>query len=312
MFSYAGHRSIDPNELETKLSTEEGVCWLDFLVDDEPSEEKQEQLERIQTLLDDLPPMEADYVDLYYYRRKKQTDIADMFGVSQPTVCYRLQRAAARIQFLLSLPPISEKEVESTMRKFLTEEIDVRIMVQMLKTTCQSEVAKRLKVSQGLVRHRFIRAIEKMRDAKEYENGCRYKVYRPETDVWEYVETFEDAQDLIGSLVEALELAGKPAGAEVELESPAEGDAEATVEADSMFPAGDSLDLLMEDGTPKSWAEYLKQKGVKNPPKLAEIPRMSPQIGKFYEIYAAISSNLNILRDVRRKTPEQEVQLIVW
>lgn len=293
MFSYVGHRSIDPNDLETKLSEEEGVCWLDFLVDDEFSEEKQEQLERIQTLLDDLPPMEADYVDLYYYHRKKQTDIAEMFGVSQPTVCYRLQRAAARIQFLLSLPPISETEVEVTMRKFLTEEIDVRIMVQMLKTTCQSEVAKRLKVSQGLVRHRFIRAIEKMRDAKKYEEGLRYKVYQPESDEWEYVETFEDAQDMVESVTEAME-------------------AGAVMVEDG--PVGDPLDEVPEEEEekPRSRADNFKPKSVKNGPKIMEIPRMSPQIGKFYEIYAAISSNLNILRDVRRKTPEQEVQLIVW
>lgn len=284
MFSYAGHRSIDPNELETKLSTEEGVCWLDFLVDDEPSEEKQEQLERIRTLLDDLPPNEADYIDLYYYRHKKQTDIAKMFNVSQPTVCYRLQRAAARILFLLSLPPISEDEVETTMRKFLSEEIDVRIMVQMLKTTCQSEVAKRLKVSQGLVRHRFIRAIEKMRDAKKYEEGFRYKVYLNDKDEPSYVETFEDAQDEVESVVEALE-----AGAAETL-------------ADDIV--GDPLDSFPEDYKPRS----LKKDG----PKIVEISRMPPQIGKFYEIYAAISSNLNILRDVRRKTPEQEVQLIVW
>lgn len=273
MFSYAGYRTIDPNELETKLSTEEGICWLDFLVDDEPSEEKQAQLERIQTLLDDLPPNEADYIDLYYYRHKKQTDIAKMFNVSQPTVCYRLQRAAARIMFLLSLPPISEDEVEFTMRKFLTEEIDVRIMVQMLKTTCQSEVAKRLNVSQGLVRHRFIRAIEKMRDAKRYEDGYRYKVYLSEREDWEYVKTFDDAKSMVESVSEALE--DEPEG--------------------EHFKEARSARLQKKDAT-----------------KISEVPQMSSQIGRFYEIYAAISSNLNILRDVRRKAPNQDVQLIVW
>jgi len=34
----------------------------------------------------------------------------------------------------------------------------------MWETTCQSEVAKRLGVTQGLVRHRFIRAVKRMRD----------------------------------------------------------------------------------------------------------------------------------------------------
>lgn len=188
------HQTVDPAELETKLSTEEGVCWLDFLVDDEPAEDTQEKLERIHVLLEELPPVEADFIDLYYFKRKKQTDIANMFGVSQPTVCYRLQRAASRIQFLLSLPCVSEDEIEEDMRKFLTEEIDVKIMVQMFRTTCQSEVAKRLDVSQGMVRHRFIRAIRKMRDAHMYDKGHRFKIFIPKEDDFSYAETSEDAQ----------------------------------------------------------------------------------------------------------------------
>jgi len=35
-------------------------------------------------------------------------------------------------------------------------------MTLMYQTTCQSEVAKRLDVSQGLVRHRFIRSIARL------------------------------------------------------------------------------------------------------------------------------------------------------
>lgn len=266
MFSYAGYHTIDPNDLETSLSTEDGICWLDFILDDEVSEENQAQLERIRTLLDDLPPNEADYVDLYYYRHKKQTDIAKMFNVSQPTVCYRLQRAAARIMFLLSLPPISEDDVEDTMCSFFTEEIDVRIMIQMLKTTCQSEVAKRLGVSQGLVRHRFIRAIDKMRDAKMYEEGFRYKVENDTATEPLYVKTREEADAI---------------------------------------------------GKSKRMAQFCEKVGEDlasdKPSKITEIPRITAQIGKFYDIYQSISSNLNILRDVRRKTSHKDnVQLLVW
>jgi transcriptional regulator len=83
---------------------------------------------------------------------------------SQPTVCYRLQRAAARIQFLLELPDVSSMDVEAAMRTFLTNEIDVQIMVLMYQTTCQSEAAKRLGISQGKVSHRFIRSLERMRN----------------------------------------------------------------------------------------------------------------------------------------------------
>jgi len=131
---------------------------------EEPTDEAQEKVKRVRDVLEDLPPREADFVDLYFFRQLKQTDIARIFGVSQPTVCYRLQRATARIQFLLGLPHIEVFQLEQDLVGFLSDPLDVQIMVLMWKTTCQSEVAKRLGVSQGLVRHRFIRSLRRMHD----------------------------------------------------------------------------------------------------------------------------------------------------
>lgn len=263
--SYVGYRSIDPTDLE-KLSTIEGGCWLDFLVRDGTTPEQDEKLERIRSILDDLPPVEADFIDLYYFRRKKQTDIAKMFGVSQPTVCYRLQRAADRLLFLLSLPDIGGREIETAMRRFLTEEIDVQIMVHMFRSTCQSEVAKRLGVSQGLVRHRFMKAIEKMRDAQMHGQGYCFKVWMPDDDKgdYEYAEDFEDATQL-----------------------------------------RDRALALIEKMEPE------KKEQAKDP-KIVTLPRLNAKAGKYYEVFEQIASNLNILRDVRRKTPDDEIQRLVW
>ena len=94
-----------------------------------------------------------------------------IFNVSQPTVCYRLQRATARIQFILQLPRIEVLMLKADLQGFLSDPLDVEIMLYMYKTTCQSEVAKRLGVSQGLVRHRFIRTIKRMGDN---ERMCFY------------------------------------------------------------------------------------------------------------------------------------------
>jgi len=54
------------------------------------------------------------------------------------------------------------------MREFLTDPLDAEIMILMYETTCQSEVAKRLGVSQGLVRHRFIRSLRKMAESSQH------------------------------------------------------------------------------------------------------------------------------------------------
>lgn len=161
--AWSGHQMIDPSDIETRFSNEDSISNMESVFT-EPSEESLGKIERVREMLDMLPPREADFVDLYFFRHLNQTDIATIFGVSQPTVCYRLQRATARIQFLLRLPDITRPELEEAMIGFLPDPLDAKIMVLMWETTCQSEVAKRLGVTQGLVRHRFIRAVKRMRD----------------------------------------------------------------------------------------------------------------------------------------------------
>jgi len=164
---WTGHQMSNPSDLETRFSNEDGLSQLASIFT-EPTEEALEKIGRVRLLLEHLPPREADFVDLYYFRQINQTDIATIFGVSQPTVCYRLKRATSRIQFLLQLPPITRPELEEAVHSFLSDPLDAQIMILMWETTCQSEVAKRLGVTQGLVRHRFIRGVKRMRDNEHY------------------------------------------------------------------------------------------------------------------------------------------------
>lgn len=166
---WSGHKVLDPSELENRFAVEDGLAFLDVTGNETLTEESEELLERIKPLLDHLPAREADFVELYFFRHLKQTDIAAIFRVSQPTVCYRLQRAAARLRFLLKLPDLDDGELFDVLEGFLSDNLDVKIMLLMYETTCQSEVAKRLDVSQGLVRHRFIRSIERMEQVPDLE-----------------------------------------------------------------------------------------------------------------------------------------------
>lgn len=163
MPTWSSHHFVDPHGLQSRFSVEDGMAYMDS-VSTEPAEDDVRRIERVRKIMEMLPPREADFIDLYYFRGLTQTDIANIFRVSQPTVCYRLQRATARIQFLLELPDMSEDEIREELRKALDDELDVEIMILMFKTTCQSEVAKILRRSQGLVRHRFIRSLERLRD----------------------------------------------------------------------------------------------------------------------------------------------------
>lgn len=164
--SWSGHQMVDPNDIETRFSNEDALSAM-VSVFTEPDEEALAKIDRIHDMLDQLPPREADFVDLYFFRHINQTDIARIFGVSQPTVCYRLKRAIERIQFLLQLPPVTRPQIEEAMHNFLSDPRDARIMILMWETTCQSEVAKRLGVTQGLVRHRFMRAVKRMKDRED-------------------------------------------------------------------------------------------------------------------------------------------------
>jgi len=168
MDMWPGHHMVDPAEMAARFSMQDSMQFMDSVFE-EPSEESQALIERIRSILEFLPAREADFIQLYYFLRLKQTAIAKIFRCSQPTVCYRLQRAASRIQFLLELPDVTVSDVAKAMRTFLDSDIDVQIMVLMYETTCQSEAAKLLGVSQGKVRHRFMRSLERMREVQGLE-----------------------------------------------------------------------------------------------------------------------------------------------
>ena len=153
------HYTLDPHDMETRFQESDGMSFMGsiFL---EPSEETMEKMERIREVIETLPPTEADFIDLYFFKRCRQTSIAKIFDVSQPTVCYRLRRAAARIKYLVETPIYTEEQMCTDLKGKLKAEEDVRIMWLMYKTTCQSAAARILGVSQGKVRHRFLRSIE--------------------------------------------------------------------------------------------------------------------------------------------------------
>lgn len=162
------YRSVDPMELETRVSNAD-VAFLKMIVAEAPSPQAEKNLERIRECLDQLPDVEADFVDLYFFRHLKQTSISQIYAISQPSVCYRLQRAAKRIRFFLQAPEVTEQEIREALTPVLKRPMDVDMMVYIHETTCQSKAAQRLNESQGLVRHRFVRALEILREHPELE-----------------------------------------------------------------------------------------------------------------------------------------------
>jgi len=139
---------------------------------------------RVAPLLERIPEREADLIYLYFVHGKRQADIATIFGVTQAAISYRLDRGIKRIKFLLSIPQVAEEEMRRDLARVFpsqvhcpqgckgedcpicrgvgTIQVDVEILVGMWATTCQSEVAKRLCLTQGRVRHRFFKAVDRL------------------------------------------------------------------------------------------------------------------------------------------------------
>ncbi len=140
----------DNDELDGAFTTEDMDAFFAACTDYESL---------IAPLLCRIPEREADLIDLYFLKKKRQADIAAIFGVTQAAISYRLDRGIQRIKFLLSIPQVTEDDLRTDLPKIFPQKIDVDILVGMWATTCQSEVAKSLGLTQGRVRHRFFKAV---------------------------------------------------------------------------------------------------------------------------------------------------------
>lgn len=187
MSSYwCSHIVLDPSDIERMFSTEDGIDSFPSTTE-ELSDESKVELSQVQEVLDQIPAREADFIELYFFHRVRQTTIAELFNISQPTVCYRLQRAAERLRYLIDMPTYDRWLLEQDLRGVLTDEKDIQIMLGMIRTTCQSEVAQELGVTQGFVRHRYFRTIDRLKQMRGMER---------------YVEVFEHVASNLNILKE--------------------------------------------------------------------------------------------------------------
>jgi CRISPR/Cas system-associated endoribonuclease Cas2 len=117
---------------------------------------KEEKLDELKHVIDQLPDKEADFIRMYYFKEKKQVDIAKIFGITQAAVSYRIQRGMERLRFILDMPDLSKHEVYEILLDFMGKR-DAEIFREMYVTSCQTAVADRLELGQGCVRFRFLK-----------------------------------------------------------------------------------------------------------------------------------------------------------
>jgi hypothetical protein len=160
--------------MERMFSEADSLSQLPSVWED-TQEESLLQLDHVREVLDLIPPREADFIELYFFKRLRQTAIAELYNISQPSVVYRLQRGARRLRYLIEMPEFDREDMEKDLRGVLSDEVDIKIMMMMVETTCQSEVARALseesgaRITQGFVRHRFLRTIDRLSLLPEME-----------------------------------------------------------------------------------------------------------------------------------------------
>ena len=167
----------DPNNLSTRFSNEDRLGYdpdsedIDSLIEQEHAPEVEEDLlskpsvdfNILSHYLDRIPPREADLIKLYFRDRMKQEQIAKLFRITQAAVSYRLHRGIKRIQFLRTVPELERDLFELELGPKFSDQ-DREILWRMNTTTCQSEIAKQMGLTQGRVRHRFFRSLQRIKD----------------------------------------------------------------------------------------------------------------------------------------------------
>ncbi len=110
--------------------------------------------EEAEMLFSRLPESEASVFRAYYQQGKTQAEIAQERNMTQGGISYRMERGRARIRFLRDLPKLTPEGIREALSQRLPP-IDIDILIGMYLTTCQSETARRLGLTQGRVKHRF-------------------------------------------------------------------------------------------------------------------------------------------------------------
>ena len=176
----------DPSNLSSRYSTKDRLGYdsefipesdqsleeIEELIENQLAPEPEEDLRAesytldfaaVAPYLDRIPPRESDLIKLYHHDKMKQEQIAKLFRITQAAVSYRLHRGIKRIQFLRTIPELDCQEFELELgSKFCPQ--DLEILWRMYETTCQSEIAKLMNLTQGRVRHRFFRALQYIKD----------------------------------------------------------------------------------------------------------------------------------------------------
>jgi len=173
--------SIDPSDLEGRFSNQDALPWLQQTDPDVVAA----KIAQLEPMLKRLPKREQDLLFMHFIMKKKQTELGLIFNRTQASISYRINKAVRRLQFLFSIPVVSEQDIERDLSPVF-ERKDILIMVGMFQHTCQTQVARDLGENQCYIRHRFHKNIRILEQRAEEEGNDIY---------WKYHSLFVKIRD---------------------------------------------------------------------------------------------------------------------
>lgn len=203
----------DPNDLSARFSNKDRLGWggqeidIDDLIEANLAPDVEEEFNDdnpldftlIEGYLNRIPDREADLITLYYRDKMKQEQIAKLFRITQAAVSYRLHRGIRRIQFLCTIPELEHDQFELELGLKFSDQ-DREILWRMYETTCQSEIAKQMGLTQGRVRHRFFRSLSKIKELI-HEEALKVKIHLQMQMEKDGVEETDDTEKQIDEAV---------------------------------------------------------------------------------------------------------------
>lgn len=133
-------------------------------------------LDRLQALLDRIPPIERDVITLYFYMGKTQESISRLLGISQQAVSHRMYSAFRRIVFMLEQPEIRPDQMRADLSVVLKDPLVVDIFCFFARTSSQTQTARKFGITQQRVNWYLTSGLIALQDAATVD-GLFYSVY---------------------------------------------------------------------------------------------------------------------------------------
>jgi DNA-directed RNA polymerase specialized sigma24 family protein len=121
-----------------------------------------------------LSPKERDIFELYFFEGKTQDEIGQLLDLSQRTVSYRISKGIERIKYFLFIDSIDFDMMREDLSEVL-EESYVDIIIGVITTSSQTTIGQLLNLSQSMVRWRFFKALDIIKELSAKE--MKYREY---------------------------------------------------------------------------------------------------------------------------------------